>query len=197
MRWRLLAAIGLVASVIALSIVIAQDCTSEHCIDLPAVMNPGPTQVPTATRTPLPQSSDTALCLNRGPAPAEGAQVWMLAYNLAPGAKGLMCSRLTLNGAPVRSALVRIRIHYPDQDRVDSGLTRIDGIFALPITVAPVRPYQLIAIEAEIEWEGRLHGAMNQFLSQPVPTAIPTRTMIPTATSTETTLPTDTLTPTS
>jgi hypothetical protein len=196
MRWRLLAAIGLVASVIIIDLVIAQDCTSERCVELPAVANPGPTQALTPTHTPLPQSPDTSFCLSHGPAPTEGAQVWMTAYNLASGAKALICSRLTLDGAPVSNALVRVLARYPDRNQaVDSGLTRVDGIFALRFTAGSVQPYQLVAIEAEIALNGRLYGATTQFLGQPAATAAPSLT--PTRTRTPAAPPVPTDTPTS
>lgn len=189
MRWRLLAALGLVASVIIIRLVVAQDCTGERCVQLPAVVNPGPTQTLTPTRTPLPQSLDTSTCINRGPAPAEGAQVWMTAYNLTPGAQALICSRLVFGAVPVGNALVRVLARYPDGNRpIDSGLTRADGVFALRFTAPAMQPHQLVVIEAEIEGNGRLYGATTQFLSQPVATVAPSRT----PTRTQTLVPSDT-----
>lgn len=205
MRQRVLIAVMLLAA-LGIGIVAAQspDCESNSCDYLPAVSVNGPTATP--TRTPLPPLPEHTICTTRGPAPAEGAQIWLTQYNLARGASAWVCVRVTRDGRPLPYALVRVLARYPDRvARIDQGLTKSDGVLALPLTVGAVAPHQLVAIEAEVEIETGMIGTMTQFLSQPTATPTrtpptPTRTAIPTLTSvppTDTPQPTSTPTPTS
>jgi hypothetical protein len=183
---------------IGLGVATAQgpDCTGQVCTYLPAVQATGPTATPTTTWTPVPVSPDEDMCVSHGPAPGEGAQAWLLDYNLAPGDQAILCVRFTQSGQSVPSLLVRATARYPDRDHyLGSEVTRAGGVLALPFTVGQVPPGQLVVIDAEVQHSERLYGAVTQFLSQAVPTSTLVPTDTPTITPTATPTPTLTDTP--
>lgn len=193
-------AIALVSTLIVVGFWIASagaaDCTSQRCPTyLPVVQAVGPTSTPTPTNTPAPTTPDEDMCVTFGPVPAEGAQAWLLDYNLAPGDRTLLCVRFTQDNQAVFGAQVQATARYPDRDRyIGSELTRVGGVLALPFTVSPVSPGQLIVVYVAVTYANQAHGAITQFLSQSVPTRTPTLTPKPTITLTST--PTNTPTPT-
>jgi hypothetical protein len=160
-----------------------------------ATATTGPTNTP--TWTPVPDSPNESLCNAIGPAPTDGVQAWLPDYNLAPGNQTLLCVRFTQGGQPVPSVITRATAHYPDQDRyLGSEVTRESGILAIPFTVAPVAPGQLVVIDIEVQFAGQFYGTTTQFFSQAVPTLTLTPTRTPTITVTITSTPTRTNTPT-
>jgi hypothetical protein len=189
----------------------AQNCAGGKCIYLPAIQSAAgpaatptetsvpPTQAPdtpTASNTPIPLGPNEDACVASGPAFADGAQVWLLDYNLFPGQSTLVCLRFGYGGSGIAGVIGRASAHYPDHDRsLGSEQTRDGGILAIPFTVEAIPAGLLVAVDAEIQWNDRLYGARTQFLSQATPTPIRSPTLMPTLTSTPTPTPTSTPTP--
>lgn len=179
----------------------AQDCSGAQCVYLPAINGSnGPTPTERAFG-PIPPVLDGP-CTVHEPAPVEGGQAWLDAYNLAPGDTATLCVRLIEHGQVVPNALAAGTIHYPDRDiSIDGRRGGENGVTVLPFAVGVVKPGQLIVIDAVAigvlqDWPARI-----QFLSQAAPTItlVPTQvpTEAPTSTPTPSLMPTPTSTPTS
>lgn len=173
----------------------AQNCAGDQCIYLATVRLER--RLPaTPTNTPIPPGPNEDACVTSGPAMADGAQVWLMHYNLFPGESTFVCMRLSQGGNGIAGAIGRALARYPNHDQsLGSEQTRDGGTLAIPFTVEQIPAGMLIVIDAEIGWNDRLYGARTQFLSQPVPTPTPTPTLTKTPAPTPTNTPSASPTP--
>lgn len=180
--------------IVAQQLALAQNCTTQSCIYLPAQqMGAGqsaPTQDPTGTATAYAQTETpppivgtvplgTNGCELAAPAPVEGAQAWVVSVPQGIFTRQQLCVRLVVQGRFFYNFTAHVVLHTRTQDWAFDTTNGATGVGQLVLSAPDVLAGDTVQVDAAVPYLDRTYLAHTSYVAAFQPTITPTNTPIP------------------